>query len=324
MLSQNYPNILALGLVYFHIMAGFLAMFSGLVPWFTPKGGRSHRVYGIVFVVSITLTSLTGIPLGLIFGHAYQVILSLFGLGAALSGWAMARESLSQFRNWAQWLSAGLAALALGVTLAFPSLYSGVQGSVILIFSSWIILAALATLVVKGDQRRLVQHFTLTTSALILAWAAYFNTQLHRFTDAPLTQEVKMAIPLLIALLPIIFMAVKWSKPQPEAVDSTESPWKEQFKVVSKGEGISLLLLLFVAVPLKRLADYEVLVTVLGPIHGTLTMVYGVLALLLWRVKEVNLKQGFILLACSLIPFGWILAEKVLAKAETIKDQMTA
>lgn len=316
MLSQNYPNTLALGLVYFHIMAGFLAMFSGLVPWFTPKGGRSHRVYGIVFVISIGLTGLTGIPLGLIFGHAYQIILSLFGLVTALSGWVMARESLSGLRGLAQWLSAGLAAVALGVTLAFPSLYSGVQGSVILIYSSWIILVTVVTLVVKGDQRRFVQHFVLTTTALVLAWAAYFNTQLHRFTDAPIMQDVKMAIPLLFALLPIIWMSVKWSKPQPEAVDSAESPWKEQFKVVSKGEGISLLLLLFVAVPLKRLADYEVLVTVLGPIHGTLTMVYGVLTLLLWRVKEVNLKQGFILLACSLIPFGWLLAEKVLARAE--------
>ena len=316
MLSQNYPNILALGLVYFHIMAGFLAMFSGLVPWFTPKGGRSHRVYGIVFVVSICLASLTGIPLGLIFGHAYQIILSLFGLCTALAGWAMARESLSGLRNIAQWMSAGMAAIAFTVTLVFPGLYSGVQGSVILIYSSWIILAGLAALVVRGNQRRFVQHFTLTTTALVLAWAAYFNTQLHRFTDAPIMQDVKMVIPLLFALLPIIWMSVKWSKPQPEAVDSAESPWKEQFKVVSKGEGISLLLLLFVAVPLKRLADYEVLVTVLGPIHGTLTMVYGVLTLLLWRVKEVNLKQGFILLACSLIPFGWILAEKVLARAE--------
>lgn len=316
MLSQNYPNTLALGLVYFHIMSGFLAMFSGLVPWFTPKGGRSHRVYGIVFVISIGLTGLTGIPLGLIFGHAYQIILSLFGLATALAGWAMARESLSGLRSLAQWLSAGLAAIALAVTLVFPGLYSGVQGSVILIYSSWIILAGLAALVVRGNQRRFVQHFTLTTTALVLAWAAYFNTQLHRFTDAPIMQDVKMAIPLLFALLPIIRMSVKWSKPQPEAVDSAESPWKEQFKVVSKGEGISLLLLLFVAVPLKRLADYEVLVTVLGPIHGTLTMVYGVLTLLLWRVKEVNLKQGFILLACSLIPFGWLLAEKVLARAE--------
>ncbi len=316
MLSQNYPNTLALGLVYFHIMAGFLAMFAGLVPWFTPKGGRSHRVYGIVFVISMGLASLTGIPLGLIFGHAYQIILSLFGLSTALAGWAMARESLSGLRGLAQWLSAGLAAVALVVTIAFPGLYSGVQGSVILIYSSWIILATLATLMVKGDQKRLVQHFILTTTALVLAWAAYFNTQLHRFTDAAIMQDVKMAIPLMVALLPIIVMAVKWSKPQPGAVDSAESPWKEQFKVVSKGEGVSLLLLLFVAVPLKRLADYEVLVTVLGPIHGTLTMVYGVLTLLLWRVNEVNLKQGFILLACSLIPFGWLLAERVLARAE--------
>ncbi len=319
MLSQNYPDTLALGLVYFHIMAGFLAMFAGLAPWFTPKGGRSHRVYGVVFVISMGLTSLTGVLLGLYFGHLYQLFLSLFGLSATLSGWAMAKQSLSSTRGWAPWVSACLALAALAACLAVPHLFSGRQSSVITIFSGWILLTSMAALGVTGEQRRYVQHMMLTTTALVLAWAAYFNTQLHRFIDLPLQQDVKMSIPLAAAIIPILYMAVKWSRPQPEAVDSTESPWREQFKVISKGEGISLLLLLFVAVPLKRLADYEVLVTVLGPIHGTLTMVYGVLAFMLWKVKEVSLKQGVLLLVCSLLPFGWILAEKILANAQPAK-----
>lgn len=316
MLRETYPNLAALGLVYFHIMAGFLAMFAGLVPWFTPKGGRSHRVYGMVFVVSMGLASLTGIPLGFIVGHWYQVILSLFGLSATLSGLALARQSLKDWWGPAQVFTALLAVGGLVSFVFLPHLYPGAPGRVVVMDSLWIIALTILSFAVKKEQRRIVQHLFLTTTALILAWSAYFNTQLHRFVGFEVQQEIKMTLPLFIALLPLIYMAIKHRNPQPKPVDSQESPFREQFRIISKGEGFSLLLLLFVAVPLKRLMHLEGPVMVLGPIHGTLTMIYAVQALLLWRSKEVTLKQGFILLVLCVVPFGWIFAEKVLGQKQ--------
>lgn len=315
MLRETYPNLAALGLVYFHIMAGFLAMFAGLVPWLTPKGGRSHRVYGNVFVIAMGLSSLTGIPLGFIVEHWYQVVLSLFGLSATFCGLAMSREGLRDWRAPAQVFTALLAVGALATFVFMPHLYPGAPGRVVVMDSLWIIALTLLSFAVKKDQRRIVQHIFLTTTALTLAWSAYFNTQLHRFVGFEVQQEVKMTLPLFIAVLPLLYMAFKHRYPQPKPVDSSESPFREQFRIISKGEGFSLLLLLFVAVPLKRLFHLEGPVMVLGPIHGTLTMIYAVQAILLWKTKEVTLKQGFILLVLCVVPFGWIFGERVLAGA---------
>lgn len=315
MLRENYPGILALGLVYFHIMAGFLAMFAGLVPWFTPKGGRSHRIYGMVFVWAMLLTGLSGIPLGFILGHWFQVVLSLFGLSAAFCGVALAKEAWSDWRTPAQVFTGALALGALVSFYALPDLYPGAQGRFVVMESLWIIALTLISFLVKEGQRRVVQHFFLSTTSLLLCWSAYLNTQLHRFLGFELQQEVKMTLPLFIAVIPLLVMAFIYRLPQPRPVDSAESPVREQFRIISKFEGLSLLLLLFVAVPLKRLLHMEGPVLILGQIHGTLTMVYGVQTLLLWRSKEVSLKQGFILLVLCVVPFGWIFGEKILSKA---------
>lgn len=315
MLRENYPGLLALGLVYFHIMAGFLAMFAGLVPWFTPKGGRSHRIYGTVFVWAMLFTGLSGIPLGFILGHWHQIVLSLFGLSAAFCGAALARDSWSDWRAPAQVFTGLLALGALGTFYALPDLYPGAQGRFIVMESLWIVALTLTAFLVKKGQRRIVQHFFLSTIALLLCWSAYLNTQLHRFLGFELQQEVKMTIPLFVAVIPLLVMAFIYRQPRPKPVDSAESPVREQFRIIAKFEGLSLLLLLFVAVPLKRLMHLEGPVLILGPIHGTLTMVYGIQALLLWRAREVSLKQGIILLVLCVVPFGWILGERILAKS---------
>lgn len=312
MLRENYPGLLALGLVYFHIMAGFLAMFAGLVPWFTPKGGSSHRTYGMVFVWAMLFTGLSGIPLGFILGHWHQVVLSLFGLSAAFGGAALGREAWTDWRGPAQIFTGALALGALASFYALPHLYPGAQGRFIVMESLWIIALTLSSFMVKKGQRRVVQHFFLSTIALLLCWSAYLNTQLHRFLGFELQQEVKMTLPLFAAVIPLLVMAYIHRHPQPRPVESGESRLKEQFRVISRIEGLSLLLLLFVAVPLKRLMHLEGPVLILGPIHGTLTLVYGVQTILLCRGKEVSLKQGLLLLALCVVPFGWIFGEKVL------------
>ena len=70
-------------------------------------------------------------------------------------------------------------------------------------------------------------------------------------------------------------------------------------------EGISLLVLVFVAVPLKYSFDNPTLVKTLGPIHGALFLFFVFNALHVgveqqWKFKETTWK---VLLACF-IPFG--------------------
>lgn len=69
-------------------------------------------------------------------------------------------------------------------------------------------------------------------------------------------------------------------------------------------EGTSLLLLLFVAVPMKRMMDMPEAVSIIGPIHGGLFILFNLI--LLFHVIKGNLSavRGFVGFIASLIPFG--------------------
>ena len=76
------------------------------------------------------------------------------------------------------------------------------------------------------------------------------------------------------------------------------------FRIIAFLEGVSYILLLFVAVPVKYLMDDSQYVKMLGMPHGLLFISYITLAILLRSEFKWNTKNfGFILLA-SIIPFG--------------------
>ena len=76
------------------------------------------------------------------------------------------------------------------------------------------------------------------------------------------------------------------------------------FKWISGSEGVSYLLLLLIAMPLKYMFDKPWLTQQIGMLHGILFVSY-VGAVLLWR-KALNfgVKQTLVALFLSLIPFG--------------------
>jgi len=76
------------------------------------------------------------------------------------------------------------------------------------------------------------------------------------------------------------------------------------FKVVSFLEGVSYILLLFVAVPLKYFGDNDILVKSLGMPHGILFMAYVVMTFVIQRKLKLDLKTTLIFLIASLLPFG--------------------
>ena len=74
-------------------------------------------------------------------------------------------------------------------------------------------------------------------------------------------------------------------------------------RLASLGEGATLLLLLLVAVPLKRLAGWPTGVSVMGPIHGAAFLLYAALVL---RHSGGLLKgrDTALLLLAAFVPFG--------------------
>lgn len=76
------------------------------------------------------------------------------------------------------------------------------------------------------------------------------------------------------------------------------------FKILALLEGISYILLLFVGVPLKYWGGNDIMVRSLGMPHGLLFVAYVVLAIALKEPQKWNLKEFFIILIASIIPFG--------------------
>jgi len=82
------------------------------------------------------------------------------------------------------------------------------------------------------------------------------------------------------------------------------------FKIVATLEGISLLLLLFVAMPLKYIFDLPEFVRVIGMAHGLLFIGYIILATKLKTEESWNNGKFFEVCIASIIPFGTFYMEK--------------
>lgn len=84
----------------------------------------------------------------------------------------------------------------------------------------------------------------------------------------------------------------------------------KSFKTIAFLEGVSLLALLFFAMPMKYLFDNPIFVKNIGMAHGVLFILYIALSVVLKvEQKWENKKFGIICLA-SIIPFGTFYVEK--------------
>ena len=79
---------------------------------------------------------------------------------------------------------------------------------------------------------------------------------------------------------------------------------KKFFRLITLLEGLSYILLLFIAVPLKYGAGDDVLVKILGMPHGILFMLYLSLAFYLKDSYEWKWQQTAIVFLASIVPFG--------------------
>ncbi|WP_442265059.1 DUF3817 domain-containing protein [Tenacibaculum sp. ZS6-P6] len=88
------------------------------------------------------------------------------------------------------------------------------------------------------------------------------------------------------------------------------------FKIVSFLEGISYILLLFIASPIKYIYDNETYVKMLGMPHGILFIGYIALAVLLKVEFKWANKEFVKVCLLAIIPFGTFFVGKYLTKKE--------
>jgi integral membrane protein len=82
------------------------------------------------------------------------------------------------------------------------------------------------------------------------------------------------------------------------------------FRIVSILEGVSYLLLLFIATPIKYLQGDASYVKMLGMPHGILFMLYVVIAFVIKKEMNWDNKTLGIVLVASIIPFGTFYIDK--------------
>jgi len=79
---------------------------------------------------------------------------------------------------------------------------------------------------------------------------------------------------------------------------------KNAFRIIAFLEGVSYILLLFIAVPIKYNLGDPTYVKLLGMPHGLLFVAYIVFAFLIKENKNWGIKDLGIVLLASILPFG--------------------
>lgn len=82
------------------------------------------------------------------------------------------------------------------------------------------------------------------------------------------------------------------------------------FRTIAFWEGVSFLLLLFIAMPLKYMAGKPEYVRYSGMVHGVLFTAYLILAFLVKEKYNRNFMWLMIVFIISLLPFGTFFYEK--------------
>ena len=94
-----------------------------------------------------------------------------------------------------------------------------------------------------------------------------------------------------------------------------------QFRVVAIAEGISFLVLLFIAMPLKYMAGMPLYVKYTGWLHGLLFISYLFLLIKVRSEHNWSLKKTAWAFIASLLPFGTFVLDKQIARESVLAEE---
>jgi len=84
----------------------------------------------------------------------------------------------------------------------------------------------------------------------------------------------------------------------------------QTFRTIAKIEGVSFLVLLFIAMPLKYIADMPLAVRIVGSLHGIFFVAFMIWMYLVSDQYGKNIKWMFKSFLASIIPFGTFVMDK--------------
>lgn len=112
----------------------------------------------------------------------------------------------------------------------------------------------------------------------------------------------------------------------PPAAKPGNSKLLTAYKVMSYVTGVGLIVLVFIAVPIKyipALGQNEGPVAIVGALHGYLYMVYVVLTLALAYTRKWKLLKVILVVAAGTIPLAVFFAERRVIRDEAAREAET-
>lgn len=96
-----------------------------------------------------------------------------------------------------------------------------------------------------------------------------------------------------------------------------------RLRIIGFLEGISFILLVGVAMPLKYIGGYQYATWDIGMIHGILFITYIIAVIPVKFALNWNIKTTFLVLLSSLLPFGTFVAEFKIFRKYKIQPKPT-
>ena len=97
-----------------------------------------------------------------------------------------------------------------------------------------------------------------------------------------------------------------------ETTTDANASLTHKFLTIGKLEGYSYLALLFIAMPLKYMADMPLAVRITGSLHGALFVAFVILIFMMVRKKLLTIENALYAFILSLVPFGTFFLRKLL------------
>lgn len=205
-----------------HIVAGAVALASGVIAIIARKGSKPHRLAGNAFVLSMLLMAVSGGYIAFLASDRITVLVSLLTVYLVGTAWTAVRRSHSTRGLW-QW-SAFLAAIFIAGFGGHLGLEAN-QGRADVIDGTFVVPAAvywmfggIAALAAVGDawtivrgplvgRARLARHLWRMCVALYIAASSFFTGQQDVFPEA-LRGSLLLQVPELLVLSLLLFWLV--------------------------------------------------------------------------------------------------------------------
>lgn len=93
---------------------------------------------------------------------------------------------------------------------------------------------------------------------------------------------------------------------------------RSQLIQVGHWEGISFLILLFIAMPLKYIYDFPLAVRLVGGAHGVLFILFAFALYKAYKDLPISFNKTVVIFILSFLPFGTFFINKVLGPSNDI------